>query len=273
MNELHDELDEQPAPPEERVEPMPTPQLRDSTRIGLWILAGLVVYSLIMPWLPYPFGIALTLLWLYVGLPLFLLLWKDLGQLRRDRMLARHALLRVSVEDEEVLGLQIEEAPLAQEHLQSWHAWRRWLVLGGVLALLLGLFGNYLEDWRLGLAFAVLAWIPFWLRDMYFALSALGWIPPETWRTLSLYDRVALRVHAGVMSVCALALVAGVVWLMVKVFRNLKHDEFWRLLLFTLVWGGILLGIASFGLRRAWDALRPVPRDYEAKENPDAKAP
>jgi hypothetical protein len=71
----------------------------------------------------------------------------------------------------------------------------------------------------------------------------------------------------------ALAVAAGVVWFKVTAFRHPKHDDTGRMLLFTLVWGGILLGIASFGLRRAWDALRPVPRNYEAKENPDAKAP
>ena len=265
--------DELRPPPVERVVPMAPPRRERSTRVGLWVIAGLVVYSALMPWLPNPFGIVLTLLWLYVGLPLAIMLFKDLGKLRRDRLLARHAMMRVSVEDEEVLGLLVEDRPLAQEHLRSWHAWRRWLVAGGVLAASLGVVGFLLEDWRLGLFFAALAWLPFFLRDMYFALHALAWVSPETWRGLSRYDRVAMRFHAGLMSLCAFAVAGGLAWFIHSIVSGNGLGKPWRAALFTLFWGGVAIWIAAFAWRRAREALRFVPTDFEPGESRNANHP
>src|SRR5687767_11394859 len=77
-------VDPQDELPSEEIPKLGTPALERSTKIGLKVLAAVLFFCVLSIWLPSPAGMIASVLPIYVGRSLSLLVVSDLGQLRDD---------------------------------------------------------------------------------------------------------------------------------------------------------------------------------------------
>jgi hypothetical protein len=241
-------------PPDRDVPTLGTPQLKLSTRIGLGVLAAVLVFCLASFWLPSPAGLIAGVLFVYVGLSLALLVVSDLGKLREDRQVAQRASIAQPTVDDPDWRLMLDATGLTNDRLKPWRASRRWFGPTAIVALATAVLAPWLGLKIIAVAVLVVAS----LRDLQVSVRLWDSMTRGAWGELSRFEQASLRVEAGFVGLVLLSIWLGVIVIVAYLFSGHVPVR-WNTYAFTLVYGG--MGLMALWSGRHWiaSAFRAQP--------------
>ena len=238
----------------------PPPPMRRSTKTALCILGGIAVAGATVPWMPSPSGLILLVVVVYVALPMLMLVVNDFIELRQERMLMRHLDVYGAGPDDPDLWVAVQYRPLAQEHLQPWRRWYRWLVASLGLVAAGGLLGAPVTIVAIVAAIAL-------GREVFLAANVMEWLTPGDWPALTPAERMRLRACLLLMgltgALIALLVASILVWMFVFV-RPIR----WNVFAFAACYGVFGFVAAVRGMHLLKQALRTLPPDERKAERP-----
>jgi hypothetical protein len=259
---------------------LPTPTLPLSARIAAGFLIALLLLTitgLVIPeHLPRLLKEIVCFAWMLPGAPLLVVLANDMAQLRKLRLLLRHAtevpkpVVAPALEparpvtgdedeehDEDDIDdgpdIVIDEEGVAADLIARWRAWRWWLLgiaaLTGAVALVFG---------KVWMALAIYLLAPAVLRELYLAINALESATAKTWQTLHPLERALARTYSALLGLAMLAGMLGMAgWIGYLIFVEPSRFHFRPGHIgVALMWVLALGAGAHFVRRMGWMAVR-----------------
>ena len=239
--------------------PLP-PSMESSTKVGLAIVAGVILGGFATPWFPYPAGWIYFVVVVYVAVPLLLMVVLDLSRLRQQTILARNLEVFAPESDCEAPWVNIDHQPVADEYVARWRRWSRWLAGLVALATVLAVLGVPLGVVSIPALIAL-------TTEAFFVVNVLEWLVPASWRKLSRWEQWRLRAWLAGMTVLNASIALAIAAIVVCLFgfdRPLRWNHF----AFALLFGTLAVRCAGRCYKNFEQLKRAVPVDDETSERP-----
>jgi hypothetical protein len=240
---------------------LPPPRMKTSTKMALAIMAGMVVAGAYVPWAPPPSGWVLLGVVVYVGLPLLVMVFHDLSELRQARMLVRHLDAYGEIGQDPEAWLDVKYEPLASEHIARWRRWFPWLL--GILAVMV--LAALLGAPRFVLI--ILAVIAFG-REFFLAVNVIEWLVPANWSELTTSEQLRLRLNYLTFGLAMATIASGVVAIAIYLFFISDETLSWRHFAFAGFYGLLVWPCGRAAIRLLHQAVRRRPAEDRPAERP-----
>lgn len=247
-------VDPRGGPPPEDGPKLGTPGLERSTKIGLKILAAVLGFCVLSIWLPSPAGMIASVLFIYVGLSLALLVVSDLGRLRDDRLLAKRASMEQPTVDDPDWRVMLDATGVTHDRLRPWRRWRKWFGPAALVAIAT----VPLAPWIILKIIAGAVLVVGSLRDLQLGIRVWNTITRAAWGELSRFERASLRIEAAFVGLVFVSIWLGVVAIVAYLFSG-NVPVGWNTFAFTLLYGGMGLAALLGGRRWVASAFRSEP--------------